>query len=354
MRRLGKLDKSNLGSFRRGVLSSLHPSGSGFFNSSFDMHQPLLSTVEREEGVQKLYDSLPTGGDVIYRGTIGKKEIEHAMKTNRLGMDFKESKKDSSLDVVAFIRENNSKYLLSYSPCSQTVQPYAAGLSFIPCQGFIWVTGLPTVFTRPQKLLYLNRSMFERYDERQIEMQDRENPSRYVRITDMTANNNEVTAILGGPGEDWRQNVTQDVIKLVQVAGPGMLGKFMSSNEIVHVKDWGNPDYRKKVWSMDVVISGGPNPLDDYAKMNEIAREMRLISADERLLTIEDARAVVNSGLLDSLNDNYGIDTTHCFTKVPKNIAVGDVNRLVEYLNEEITLTNALVEIEAINRSVIE
>ena len=344
----------SIGSFRASVAKSLNPKAP-FFARKLDMHQPLLSSQEKDEGVQNLYSSLPVGSDVLYRGTEGYDEVDDAMRTGYLGKDFKESKKDSSYDIVAFVRENNSKYFLSFSPCSQTVKPYAAGLSIIPCKGFIWVTGLPKVYTLPQKLLHLNRGMFLAYDRRKRDEQDQETPARYYPITDMTAHNNEVTVILGGPDHDWRQDVTQDVMKLIQVAGPGnILGRFMSSNEVVHVKDWINPDFKKRVWSIEVALSTGPGYIADFEKMNEVARQMLLVKAGHRLITLEDARKVVGSGLLDSLNNNFDIAKTHTLTQVPSEIAIGDVSSLVAYMTEEITATNTLVAIDVTKGSVLE
>ncbi|MCL9683612.1 hypothetical protein [Legionella maioricensis] len=344
----------NIGSFRASVTKSLNPRAS-FFARKLDMHQPLLSSQEKDEGVQNLCDSLPVGEGIIYRGTEGYDEIDDAMRSGFLGKDFKESKKDASYDIVAFIRENHSKYFLSFSPCSQTVKPYAAGLSVIPCKGFIWVTGLPKVYTLPQKLLHLNRGMFLEYDRRKREEQDPETPTRYYPITDMTANNNEVTVILGGPNNDWRQDVTRDVMKLIQVAGPGnILGKFMSSNEVVHVKDWTNPDFKKRVWSIEVALSTGPRYMADFEKMNDVARQMLLLKAGNRLITLEDARKVVGSGLLDPLNDNFNAAKTHTLTQVPSEIAIGDASSLAEYMKEEIIAQNVLEEIAATKPSVIE
>lgn len=319
-----------------------------FLTRKYDASYTKVSTQQRKEGIEKLHKSLPQGRDIIYRGTEGIDEVVHAMRSNRLGVDPKESKKSPSLDLVGYIRENNSKFFLSFSPCQATVQPYAAGLSLIPCKGFIWVTGLPKVFTRPQELLCLNPELFRRYDEFQLEQQDRDNPQRYDPISSMTANNNEITMLLAsGDHDDWRPVVGEDVMKLVQVSGPGkFLGPFMSSNEPMHVTDWENPDFKKRVWSLDIVLSGGFNYREGLEQMNERAQQFGLILPDQRLLTIEDAQAVVNSKELNSLNEEYTTDETHILKKVPAKIAIGDAAALIDYMTHEVKSEKKLVEID--------
>ncbi len=343
--------KHGLDRFRSSIFNAVLPK-KGFFSGKFDPKYPMLSPLERDEGIDKLQQSLPSGNDVIYRGTEGTAEVMHAVESDRLGVAFQSSKKMASFDIVDFVRENNSKYFLSASPCPQTVKPYAAGLSLIPCKGFIWVTGLPKVFTLPQKLLHLNPGLFEQYDQRKLSQQDQDNPTRYDSIKGMTRNNNEVTIVLGGAdNEDWRPRVSKDVMKLIQVSGPGsLMGQFMSSNEPVHVTDWNNPEYKKRVWSMEIVLSDGRDYADNLEDMNARAREMGLITPDQRLLTLQDARAVVNSKKLDPLDTEYETNETHKIIQVPKGIAIGDTAALVEYMLHDIKSGKNLVEMMAEER----
>lgn len=304
-----------------------------------------LKATEINERIAQLQASLPSDPDILFRGTEGTREVLDAMQNDSLGMSSVQRKKGRNHDIVAYIRENDSRYFFSTSPCKFTVQPYAADLSLIPCKGFIWVMGLPKVYTCPQKLLHLNREMFEQYDRRKIEQQDLDSPTRYDTITEMTAHNNEVTVLLGAEeGDDWSYKVSQDVMKVIQVSGPGrVLGPFMSSREIVHVKDWQNPDFKKRVWAMEVILSRGEPK--DYDKMYEKARQFGLITPDQRLLTLEDARAVVDSEELSEVNERYKTDQTHRLMQVPKEIALGQREALVEYMLEEIQSKATLEEI---------
>lgn len=70
--------------------------------------------------------------------------------------------------------------------------------------------------------------------------------------------------------------------------------------------------------------------------MNFRARELGLITSDERLLTLEDASSVVDSQELDNLNANYCTNETHRVLKVHKDIPLGHKEPLLEYIIAEI------------------
>lgn len=320
-----------LGALSASVLRDLKKN-SGLF-SRVDPGYFRLKPHERDEKITQLQASLPDDPDLLFRGTEGTKEIIDAMESGILGLSSTQRKKAQNHDIVAFIRENDSRYFFSTSPCKHTVQFYAAGISLIPGKGAIWVIGLPRVYTCPQKLLHLNRKKFEEYDIKKIEQQDPDLPTRHDPITTMTANNNEVTVILGATDkDDWSFNVSRDVKSIIQVSGPGLFGTFMSSNKIVHIQDWENPDFRKRVWSMEIIV-GDP---EDYDEMSQKAREMGLIAPDMRCLTLEDASATVDSKELTEMNDRYTTDRTHRLTQVPKEISLGDKDALLEYMIYEI------------------
>ena len=331
--------------FNSSVLMALRGNSRSSLFNKFDSTYLKLSATEKSQSLTQLNTSLPSGPDILYRGTTGSKEVEEVLETDSWNMSSVQRRKASNHDIVDYIRENNSRFFLSTTPCPDTVTPYAAGLPLIPCTGFIFVTGLPKVYTRPQKILLLNKEIFEAYDKMKIEQQAQDAPTRYDPITAMTQGNNECTVILGAkPGDNWGYKVSQDVMKLIQVRGPGrILGAFMSSNEIVHVKDWINPVFRKRVWSMEVILSGGDPK--DYDKMFRRAREYGLIGRDQRLLTLEDASAVADAEELDEINEKYKVDTTHQLVQVPREIAIGHKEALIEYMLPEIKNTATLEEI---------
>ncbi|WP_454783242.1 hypothetical protein [Legionella sp. WA2022007384] len=344
MRRLLQTPVARSG-FNQSVLSSLSLRRGGLFTpDKLDPAYPLLTPQEIDEGIAQLHESLPSDKDFLYRGTEGSKEVYEAMSSNYLGMSSMQKRKTPSIDLVRYLIDNDSKFFFSTSPCKYTVQPYAAGISIIPCRGFIWVTGMPKVFTRPQKHLYLNEELFDSYSQKTIEAS--KSGEKYHSIKNTAAANNEVTVVIGsGKDDNWAFKVSEDVAKIVQVRGPGrFLKNFMPSSEILHVQDWTNPGFKKRVWSLEIVFSNGVT-MKDFEKMNEKARELGLIGRDERLLTLFDASSVADSDELEELNSNYRVSETHTVAKVHKSIAIGDKAPLLDCITHEIRSSQTLEEI---------
>jgi hypothetical protein len=272
---------------------------------------------------------LPKGKDLLYRGTEGFEELISACKTDRLGDSPFQKRKEFHHDIREFVRDNNSNAFLSATPCPQTVRPYSVGLSLYPISGFIMCMGLPKVFTRPQKSLLLNQEWFEKDDERRVNQVPVDQAISFQTIVEMTKNNNETTIILGHKkGDNWGLNVSENVHTILRVSGPGkILGKFFSSEMPALIKTYINPDFKKRVWSIEIVNG----PKEDYEKMNTRAGEQGLIKDDERLLFIEDAAVLADNPELNSLDSTHKIGETHVFKGVPKDIPIGD-KRLVEHV----------------------
>ncbi|WP_454785960.1 hypothetical protein [Legionella sp. WA2024007413] len=347
---LSKLTPINRSIFVQRVLKSLTKSNYPLFSDKLDISYASLSSKEIKIGAEQLHNSLPSGSDLLFRGTEGTKEVFEAMTSNYLGMSSVQRKKSSNHDIVSYLVDNDSRYFFSASPCKYTAQPYAAGISIIPCRGFIWVTGLPKVYTLPQKHLFLNEELFDSYTRKKIKELDKH--EKFYPIKETTASNNEVTIVIGAAKDDnWALNVSEDVMKVIQVRGPGrLLGKFMASNEIVHVQDIENPDFKKRVWSLEVVFSDGIM-LENFERMNKRARELGLIGMHERLLTIHDAASVVDSEELEELNSRYSVPTTLRVAKVHKDIPLGLKEPLIQCIAAEIRSTKALEETTHVNSS---
>ncbi len=316
------------------AVEGVSPSAKALQFNKFDLTYTTFQSKEITDRAQLLRERLPSGSDLIYRGSEGTAEVTHLLESNRLGKNFTHNSKLPSFDIVGYIRDNDSKYFLSFSPCKETVKPYAAGLSIVPCKGYIIVTGLPKVYTIPHKLLYLNEEMFRRYDEKQQE-QMTHNPYAYQSIVAMAQNNNEVTAVLGtSDTDDWRPVVTDDLMSIFEVCGPGrILSKLMSTSEIAYVREWKNPEFMKRIYAIEVAIYDTP---DDFKIMNRNARRMHLINADQRLITIEDAEALLSSCELDELNALYETPETQRITAVPRSITIGNQAALLEYVTEKL------------------
>lgn len=332
---LSKLTQRTRPIFNQKVLATLTKPSHQFFWDKLDISYASLSSKEITMGAEHLHHSLPSASDLLFRGTEGTKEVLEAMATDYLGMSSVQRKKTSSHDLVSYLVDNDSKYFFSTSPCKYTAKPYAAGISIIPCRGFIWVTGLPKVYTIPQKHLFLNEEMFESYTKKKI--RELELGEKYYPIKETAANNNEVTVIVGAQKDDnWALKVSEDVMKIIQVRGPGrLLGKFMPSDEIVHVQDIENPGFKKRVWSLEVVFSDGAI-MRDFDKMNARARKSSLIGTHERLLTIHDAASIVDSEELEEFNTLYRVLHTLRISKVHKDIPLGRKDALIRCIADQI------------------
>lgn len=330
--------------FNQKVLSSLSKTKTTFFGDKLDVTYATLSSKEKQMGAEQLHRCLPSSQDFLFRGTEGSKEVFEAMASDYLGMSSIQRRKAPSHDIVSYLVDNDSKYFFSTSPCKYAAQPYAGGISVFPCRGFIWVTGLPKVYTIPHKHLLLNEELFDNYTTRKIK--ELELDDKYYPIKDTAAKNNEVTVIIGAKKEDnWALKVSEDVMKVIQVRGPGRLfGKLMPSDEIVHIQDIENVGFKKRTWSLEVVFSDG-NRMKDFERMNLRARQLGLIRKDERLITLQDAESIVNSEELNELNTQYTTPWTHRISKVHKDIPLGLKELLIPFITEEIKATGTLEEI---------
>lgn len=104
------------------------------------------------------------------------------------------------------------------------------------------------MYTIPHKHFFLNPEMFEIHAQRKNQPTGAPREEAYKPITGTSANNNELTIIVGlGADGKWAYKVSEDVMKLIQVKGPGkILARFMSSDQIVHAQEWSNPGFKKE------------------------------------------------------------------------------------------------------------
>ncbi|HHF7374649.1 hypothetical protein [Legionella bozemanae] len=332
--------------FAQTVYHDIYPHASRYtFKHALKMDTTYLQyqAQQRTQRIQLLRDSIPTSPNLIYRGSEGMDEVLSTMKTNRVGRKPAESKKSTSFDIVGYIRDNDSRYFLSFTPCKETVKPYTVGLSLIPKKGYIFVTGLPMVYTTPQKLLLLNEKMFKRYDQRMIDAMPQDDVRGYQSIVTMTQNNNEITGIIGGSAkDDWRSEVNKRMHSVIEVCGPGRIASsVMSSAEPAHVRHWQNPDFSPELVAVDVVFFDTP---EEYEEMNEKARDMRLICKGERLPTLSDVQALIKQ--LNDWGDIYRTSETMKVTAFPSQIKPGHKEGLVEHLDAQIKANSSITPLE--------
>ena len=301
-----------------------------------------LSPEQKLKGYQKLVQKFKTSSkDVLYRGTIGNLELRNAIETGRLGRDFFQSGKSFSFDLTAYIRDNDSAFFLSASDCPMTAKPYASCLAKMPCRGFIIVLGLPKVYTVPADLLLINKQLFTDYDATMLnESHSIENGgTKYHSIIDITKQNNETTIILTDSAykKNWGPLLNIDVQQVVEVCGPGkVLGTMLSFAQPILISELFNPAFKKRQLSVGVVLNCDKN----MAQINRKAHETGLIAPDNRFLTLEDANALDNTGVLDWYFEDAESHETMKFTQVPKNIPIGDTAQLLEHAMQHLQQTD--------------
>ncbi|KTD05343.1 hypothetical protein OQJ19_12885 [Fluoribacter gormanii] len=323
-------------SFRGAVLS--HAAQSGGLLTNY----PYRSTVQQDIGHAELLRSLPVGEGIIYRGTAGISEIVEIMRSGEMGTG-KYARRTETLQIPEFIEVNDSRFLLSASPCPQTVQDYAEGLSVIPTKGYIIVMGMPKVFIRPQLVLHLDRELYEEYAQAKIAREEEGMRGAYKPIVATAQGNNEVTIILGTSKRDnWRPEIGTDVMKIVEITAPGkFLGKYMAAKR-VHSRTIDNEEYVQRPWAIEVATTRHsvlPDFKPAYERMNRRADElglMTLSASERRLLTIDDAEAIMRSGVLEEFAQRYTSGKTLVFREVPKEIPIGHADALNEFMISEL------------------
>jgi hypothetical protein len=321
----------------QGIEQAHRRGGWQFFKGvSVDPKYAMLPAKERQEKIDELTSSLPQGPNITFRGSVGTNEAYNAATTNRLGIRPQDSKKSLSISIPAHIEMNNSALYYSETPCSKTVIPYTGNVSLVPTNGTIIAKRRPQICVLPQKLLYLHEKTFDDYDKWRINAISSENPENYQSIKTMTRNNNEITAVLGASRkDDWRQNFNRDVHSIYEVVSPGRwLGLVMPATEPAHITHWQNPDFTPQPVSVEIV--SGSFSAKDLAEMNEKATEIGM-PKDERLLTLEDASAIMESGVLEKLDENYVTTETLNLSSVPQNIAIGNAEALAKYISARFT-----------------
>lgn len=297
-----------------------------------------LSEEERAERNQVLRTHLfnHISDNSLFRGTMGNSELESAIKNKTLGYDFYRSGKNTDLDLVSHVRDNASALFLSASSCPYTAKPYASCISSWPCRGFILIFGMPKVTTVPHKLLKINPKVFADYDDHMLaHSHSIENGgTKYHSIRDIVRDNNETTIVLSNlrGNTNWKPTLNHDVIQVVEILGPGkLIGSIMAFSEPIYLGHIENHHFKPRKYSVEIVLHCD----DDMEKSQENAISHGLIQPGNRFLTLEDATAIDQSGLLDvRIEDDATTAHTLRLSEVPASIPIGDVGKLVAHMVE--------------------
>ncbi|MGV3740376.1 MAG: hypothetical protein ACO1N3_03700, partial [Gammaproteobacteria bacterium] len=301
-------------------------------------HYMRLSPEEKQQGYLKLMQKLKKPNrDFIYRGTLGNMELREALETGRLGRNFSQSGKSFSFNLTAYIRDNDSAFLLSASESPMTAKPYAACISKMPCRGFIIVLGLPKVYTIPHNLLQINKKLFTDYDQHMLQDSHciENGGTKYNSIIDITKSNNETTIILtdSDAKKNWRPILNYDIHQVIEVCGPGRLfGSMMSFTQPILISEIPNPTFKKRQLSVETVLNCNENMSESIKN----AQTNGLILSDNRFLTLEDANALDNTGILDSYIEDSKEHETIRLSQVPRDIPIGHQNKLFDYATQQL------------------
>ncbi len=280
-------------------------------------------------------------GQRFYRGVESKKALTQILETGFVGAPVAMP----SVDLIGYVFDHtegsnvlNQGPFLSFTRDIRTASKYASYMRVLPVNGFVLETGLTRVTAVPHLLVHLCEDAVLQAQARINENAMREGGR--MQNMQVVATCQETTAILGGTkGDNWGPG-WQNIISITQIASLGRLtSKFVSSSEPMVVNKIDNPDYKKLAYSMEIICIPGQVTMAHVQQMSQIAADIGLISPGERVLTLTDAEAVINSGELDSYDELDSINKTLEFKSVPKNIAIGDTAALVSYMKQELEET---------------
>lgn len=304
--------------------------------------QPINSFEAMDmEGLSDVLNSLMNEGGLLARGMSPGETLVNA-QSDRSGTAPAESKKGSHNNIPEFVHVNNSRWYRSLSSCLERATTYSVLSKFIPAHGVVVIEGMPKVITDPKELLALSPGIFERYQDRLLQEQViQDSAIRPTDIVELTESNIETTQVLGEKlNHDWREKFSTNTKAVAIIHTDGkILGNFALSSEPVLVEVLQNPDFKARACTLSITTAYAEHL--DVANSN--AKKIGLLTPDQRLLTIKDAEAMVESGLLDKFDEGRSFEQTTVFDKVPSSINEGDEEALANYMANELQVVEGVV-----------
>jgi hypothetical protein len=295
-----------------------------------NMIQQLQAYLEQAEvsqtSFETLHEKIIHEKDLLYRGTSGLNELIPLLEQDAFGRAANPADQDD-YNLVGYVRDNLNTNFLSFSPCPETVQKYAAKLSILPSLGSILVNTYPKVFAIPQKLVHFKSPLIQA-DIKQQEHDDRERNNESIEQT--IARNNETTAVLRGPnGEDWRLKPSTDLMKVILLYGAGRAVNLVTSaSQPLYIDEWTNTSFKKRAISVEVILE----PSQHLAAMSQNAKDLGCLAEGHRLITLQDADAIFKNNNYDDIE----VNETLPLSGVPETIRAGDEAELVDYIKREV------------------
>lgn len=288
----------------------------------------------------EILQSLMSEGNVLARGMSPAETLYNA-ENDRSGTCPADSKKDKHYNLPEFVHLNNSRWYRSLSTCLERATTYSVLSKYIPAHGVVVIEGMPKVITDPKELLVLSPGIFENYQDRLMQEQVMQDSAvSPTNIIELTESNIETTQVLGSRiNHDWRENFSTNTKAVAIVHTDGkILGNFALGSEPVLVEVLHNPDFKVRACTLSITTAFA----EHLEEANSNAKAIGLLAPDQRLLTIKDAEAMVESGLLDQFDEGRSFEKTTVFDKVPSSIKEGDQDALADYMAEELQIVKSV------------
>lgn len=148
--------------------------------------------------------------------------------------------------------------------------------------------------------------------------------------------------------KNWNPQLGTDIYKIVEVCGPGKwVGSMMTFSKPLFLDQIFNPDFKKQQWSIEVVM----NCEDDTDHCIETAIQEKIIAPNHRFLTLEDAAAIDDTGMLSTyIEDDVDMQKTIRLKQVPRSIPIGHQGKLLEYMEEHLQETQKLTNMRNLRK----
>lgn len=290
--------------------------------------------------MSRYYEEMERKGNVVWRGIGTSSLLAQTLREGHIRRSFG---KDTLCPVEHTIH-GNSKWIVSATSKPDTAAVYTS-IGSVPDTTAILELAEPEVYFNPIEVLITNPESAVAFDKSQhgdehgdyaFEAPKVDSLDYEPSATTLVKNDDEVAIVTGHKDRVFTRPLQTSLSAVYEVVTPGTIAKKLKlasgEEKAYHIRSHHNPDF--EITPVSVKITGGHYEASLFPRMNENALKGGLIKEGERLLTIEDARAIFPTE--ESLHQfQYdGITKTLRITAAPQEIAVGDRPALMAYIRE--------------------
>ena len=294
--------------------------------------------------ISRHYPAMVARENVVWRGVATNSMLKQTMMAGHLrkgsGID--------SLDPVDHAVYGTSKWVVSATSAPHTAAVYS---SINKAPGFSGILELaqPEVYFCPADVLITNPGStvsFDNMEKNKSTFDDMRSDHLNFESSSVTLERNpdEVAIVTHYRDQILSRALDTSLSAVHEVLSAGKFAeqlKLVSDAEkAYHIRSHHNPDF--EITPVSVKIAGGHFDASRFPEMNENALKGGLIKEGERLLTIDDARAIFPTEASLHQFQYEGITKTLKITSVPQEIAVGDRAALMDYVNEALEMHKRL------------